>query len=322
MTTKTRTFDNFSPKNCSGWQLGAPLYVPALHPDLLKIANAEKIPFIRSMIICTEDAIAEKDVHRSLENLRKFLPFIHTLVSRYRFIRARNPEVLKRILDLPGIDKIDGFVLPKFDRGNREGYLEPLRHTRFLIMPTLETTDVFNPPAMRELALSLADDPVKSRIVLIRIGGNDLLHLIGIRRPRGMTLYETPVAGVISQLVTTFRPFGFSLSAAVFEYLADRETLDREIRLDMAHGLVGKTAIHPAQIPLIERHYAVSEQDYQEALSILDTQSPPVFKLHDAMCEVSTHSNWARQILSRYDCFGREDTVRGIHAVPGFSPRA
>src|SRR5690606_29849263 len=102
------------------------------------------------------------------------------------------------------------------------------------------------------------EDAMKARMILIRIGGNDLLNLLGLRRPRGMTLYETPLSGVISQLVTTYKPLGFSLSAPVFEYLADKATLDREIRLDMAHGLVGKTAIHPNQIPMIERHYAVT----------------------------------------------------------------
>ena len=313
MITKTMTSTDVLPKTRLGlgWQLGAPLYVPASHPDLLKIANAEKIRFARSMIICTEDAIAEKDINRSLENLRKFLPYIHTMASRYRFIRVRNQDVLKRILDMPNIDKVDGFVLPKFNQVNRDAYLNELRNTQFWVMPTLETADVFNPSAMQDLAMSLVEDSIHSRILMLRIGGNDLLNLVGIRRPRGITLYETPIAGVISQLVTTYRPLGFSLSAPVYEYLTDHNTLNREISLDMAHGLIGKTAIHPSQIPLIEKHYAVSEKDYLEALSILDVNSPAVFKMHESMCEVSTHSVWAQQILFRHEYYGQ----KGIHSI-------
>lgn len=296
----------------SGWALGAPLYVPAMHPDLLKIANAEKISFIRTMIICTEDAIAEKDVELSIRNLRNFLPLISAIDDKRRFIRPRNPEVLKRILDLPGIDKIDGFVLPKFNQANRDQYLDALRDTPFLLMPTLETADVFDPRAMRELAVSLSADAIKSRIILLRIGGNDLLNLLGMRRPRGFTLYETPLSGVIGQLVTIYKPLGFSLSAPVYEYLNDQEMLDREIRLDMAHGLVGKTAIHPDQIPMIERHYSVSREDHEMALSILNHDMPAVFRMHDAMCEVSTHSNWARQILQRYHCYGLDQAAMDI----------
>jgi citrate lyase beta subunit len=168
---------------------------------------------------------------------------------------------------------------------------------------------------MRELALSLAEDPIRFQILLIRIGGNDLLNLLGIRRSRGVTLYETPLAGVISQLITIFRPLGFSLSAPVYEYLADSYTLDHEIRLDMTHGLIGKTAIHPSQIAMIEKHYAVSESDYQEALSILSVESPAVFKMNDAMCEVATHANWAMQILKRHDCYGLHATGFDMHSI-------
>lgn len=296
----------------SGWAFGAPLYVPAVHRELLKIANGEKLPHLKSMIICTEDAVAERDVDFSLANLRRILPQMRSITGRYRFIRPRNAEVLKRLLDMPGIADIHGFVLPKFNLGNSEEYLSLLRGTDFLVMPTLETADVFDPLAAREMALSLNQDPIKPQMVLIRIGGNDLLNLLGVRRMRGLTVYESPLSGLISQLVTLYKPLGFSLSAPVYEYLSDSNTLDREIRLDLAHGLTGKTAIHPFQIPIIEKFYAVSREDYESAVSILDKERPAVFKMHEAMCEASTHANWARQILHRYECYGYSDTAMEI----------
>jgi citrate lyase beta subunit len=322
MTTQLIKTTAYVPEKHFGWELGASLYVPALHPDLLKIGNAEKIPYIKSMIICTEDAVAERDVEQSIQNLRKFLPFINSMGSRYRFIRPRNPDVLKRILDLPGIEKMDGFVLPKFDQSNRNAYLDELRGTRFKVMPTLETADVFNQDAMQTLALSLAEDTIKPQLSLIRIGGNDLLSLLGLRRPRGMTLYETPLGSVISQLVTTFKPLGFALSAPVYEYLADSDTLSREIVLDLAHGLTTKTAIHPSQIPVIEKHYSVSCEDHEAALAILDKAMPAVFKLHNAMCEGATHSNWAQQIVARYHCYGHNNAFSGMNTPHGLSSGA
>jgi citrate lyase beta subunit len=298
----------------SGWVFGAPLYVPALHPELLKIANAEKIPFLKSMIICTEDAVAEKDVELSIQHLHSALPLMRRLTGRYRFIRPRNPKILQRMLNLPGIENIHGFVLPKFNHGNSEKYLRLLRDTDFLIMPTLETADVFDQSAARDMATLLNEDAIKPQVALVRIGGNDLLNLLGVRRMRGLTIYESPLSGLISQLAMLYKPLGFSLSAPVYEYLADSDTLDREIRLDIAHGLTGKTAIHPFQIPLIEKHYAVSREDHEAALSILDKNRPAVFKMHEAMCEVTTHSNWARQILYRYDCYGYDDKSLVMHS--------
>ena len=298
----------------SGWAFGAPLYVPAMHPELLKIANAEKIPQLKSMIFCTEDAVAEKDVELSIAHLRRVLPLMRNIPGRYRFIRPRNPKILKRILVLPGIENIHGFVLPKFNHSNSEKYLRLLRDTNFLIMPTLETADVFDQSAAREMAISLNEDTIKPQVALVRIGGNDLLNLLGVRRMRGLTIYESPLSGLISQLTMLYKPLGFSLSAPVYEYLDDSETLDREIRLDIAHGLTGKTAIHPFQIPLIEKHYAVSREDHEAALSILDKDRPAVFKMHEAMCEVTTHANWARQTLYRYDCYGYDDKSPAMHS--------
>ena len=62
-----------------------------------------------------------------------------------------------------------------------------------------------------------ADPAWRARILVLRIGGNDLLNLLGLRRQRGHTLYETPLGAVIARLVTTFKPHGFRLSAPVFE---------------------------------------------------------------------------------------------------------
>jgi stress response protein SCP2 len=99
---------------------------------------------------------------------------------------------------------------------------------------------------------------VRSRILALRIGGNDLLALLGLRRPRAMTIYRTPLGPVIARLVTTFRPYGFVLTAPVFEHLDLPALLDQEVAEDIAYGMVGKTAIHPTQIAPIEQHYRVS----------------------------------------------------------------
>ncbi|MER2511476.1 MAG: HpcH/HpaI aldolase/citrate lyase family protein, partial [Nitrosomonas ureae] len=144
----------------------------------------------------------------------------------------------------------------------------------------------------------------RERILTLRIGGNDLLSLLRMRRPRGRTIYETPIGQVIARLATTFIPYGFSISAPVFEYLDDVQTLSREIEEDLNHGLLGKTAIHPTQVPLIERHYQVRQQDVEAAMRILHHDAPGVFKLHQSMCEPATHRPWAHSVLEAARCFG------------------
>jgi len=295
---------NTALKSFSSWQLGAPLYMPGNRRDIIEIANGDKYPMLRSMIFCTEDAVSNIDVDSCLRHLGLCLQGFKESSHRYRFIRARNPEILARLLDLPDIEKIDGFVLPKFNESVFHAYFDQLKDTPFKVMPTLETHDVFDNSAMIELRQALLQENIAERIITLRIGGNDLMNLLGLRRARSCTLYETPLGLVISQLVTIFKPYGFALSAPVFEYLNDAATLQKEIALDLAHGLIGKTAIHPNQVALIESAYAVDNDDYEMAHALCEQTSPAVFKMHDAMCEVATHQQWAENILNRQHCYG------------------
>jgi citrate lyase beta subunit len=73
---------------------------------------------------------------------------------------------------------------------------------------------------------------------------------------------------------------------------------------DLAHGLVGKTAIHPSQVALIEQHYRVHHSDVEAALRIMNPDSPAVFKMHNSMCEVATHRTWAHGVVEQARVFG------------------
>jgi citrate lyase beta subunit len=284
--------------------LGASLYVPANHKDLAEIANGDLIPQARSLIFCTEDAIADRELSYSLFNLSVVLANMRVDVAADRFVRVRNTEVLERVLAMPGADKLTGFVLPKITRHNFDNYYRLLRHTEHMLMPTLETAEAFDDHEMQGLRTVLEAPGVRHRILALRIGGNDLLALLGLRRPRGMTLYRTPLGPVISRLVTTFRPYGFMLTAPVFEYLDLPELLDQEVIEDLAHGMIGKTAIHPTQIAPIEQHFKVSPQDLAVARAILDQSAPAVFRMNDAMCEVATHRAWAERTVEQSRLFG------------------
>ena len=284
--------------------MGASLYIPANHKHLMSVADGERLGHVRSLIFCTEDAVADADLSWALFNLSVVLANMRHDVSAERFVRVRNPEVLARVLAMRGADKLTGFVLPKCTRHNFDAYFKQVRCTGHMLMPTLETADVFNDTEMRLFREALEAPGVRSRILALRIGGNDLLALLGLRRPRNMTIYRTPLGPVIARLVTTFRPYGFVLTAPVFEHLDLPELLDQEVAEDMAYGMVGKTAIHPSQIALIEQHYRVKANDLEAARAILDVASPAVFQMHNSMCEVATHRAWAQRMVEQSDVFG------------------
>jgi citrate lyase beta subunit len=291
--------------------MGASLYIPANHKHLMSVADGKRFGHARSLIFCTEDAVADADLSWALFNLSVVLANMKPQAGAERFVRVRNPDVLARVLAMPGADKLTGFVLPKCTRHNFDAYFKQVRCTEHMLMPTLETADVFDDGEIR-LCRHVREAPgVRSRILALRIGGNDLLALLGLRRPRNMTLYRTPLGPVIARLVTTFRPYGFVLTAPVFEHLDLPDLLDQEVAEDMAYGMVGKTAIHPSQIALIEQHYRVKANDLEAARAILDVDSPAVFQLHHSMCEVATHRAWAQRMVEQSDVFGAHQNDNG-----------
>ncbi|MDP3506768.1 MAG: HpcH/HpaI aldolase/citrate lyase family protein [Candidatus Melainabacteria bacterium] len=289
--------------------LGATMYVPCSQkPEALAaIANGEKFPQLRSVVFCTEDAVREDQLNQALENLKQALRLFRNVGNPMRFIRVRNPHVMGRCIAFRGIEQVDGFVLPKVTAESLPFYLSQLSSgDSFSLMPTLETVETFDAVQRLKLKKLLLRDNVKKRILCLRIGGNDLLNCIGQRRPKDRTIYDTPVGALISELVCDFLPSGFGLSAPVFELIDEQfhPLLEEEIRRDLVNGLFGKTAIHPTQIGKIENMFKVDPSDVAEAEAILAPDAQAVFRMGGRMCEPNTHSDWARNVLSRAEIYG------------------
>lgn len=285
--------------------LGASLYLPATRPDLGRALRQEGLPRLRSVIVCTEDAVHERDLGAALDNLRQTLPELGP-APLWRFVRPRSPKVLDEIIRMDGLAQIAGLVLPKIDEESLPRYAEiTARCPRLLLMPTLETEIVFSRRRLEHLCGQLAG--LDNRILCLRIGGNDILHRLGLKRPKEVTLYETPLRAIINDLIITFRPAGFDLSSPVFEHIDSPQVLRAEVLLDIVHGLWSKTAIHPTQVATIEDEYRVSSGDLELAREILAADAPAVFLSHGQMVEPSTHSHWAERVLERAAIYGRAD---------------
>jgi citrate lyase beta subunit len=284
------------------------MYSPAtLDPEvLLSIGNGDKYQKLRSVIFCTEDAVRDDQVPLAMEHLREMLPRLNDSEHPMRFIRVRSPHILGECLSLPGIIKIDGFVLPKVTAANIDLYTSQLiGKDRFSLMPTLETAEVFDAAEMIRLRTMMQDERVRDRILCLRIGGNDLMHCLRIRRDPRFTIYETAIGSVISQLSGIFIPYGFGLTAPVCEVISGHDkVLREEVRQDLRYGLFGKTAIHPDQIELIEAEYCVDKEDLSEAQRILRKDASAVFRAGQRMCEPATHSRWAQDIITRAEIYG------------------
>ena len=56
----------------SYYRLGATLYVPATHTDLGDIIRGRKLSEVRSIVICTEDAVPTAELPICYRNIKRY----------------------------------------------------------------------------------------------------------------------------------------------------------------------------------------------------------------------------------------------------------
>jgi len=280
------------------YSLGATLYMPVIHPKVGEILSGRMPAPASSIVFCLEDSLHENDVQRGMAQLREFLSRPVRTDARL-FVRPRSFEMACRLADMEGIAGIEGFVAPKGRPKTIHAWLDLVSAAQLSIMPTLETSDYFDPACVADVRdiLCLRKD---ARVAAVRLGGNDLLGVLALRRRRGEIAYNGPLGWVISMISSMLIASGVPVAAPVFDIIDDLETLKAEVERDMEMGFISKTAIHPAQVPIIEAAIRATTEDMLQAHAVMGQDAKAVFQIGGGMCEPSTHRSWAERILSRH----------------------
>ncbi len=282
------------------------LYVPANRPDLPELIAGTRNLGVCCLAICLEDSVRPDDRPAAAETLCRVLQSTSTL-PRPVFVRPASATALEWLLEQDGIERIAGFIHPKATVDTIHHWLELTRNL-FTILPILESAEAIDPWGRRDLAQACAAH--RSLIPCARIGANDLFSLLGgLRRPKGRTIYETPVGTVIDGLIEAFSSQGVRLCGPVFDRLEDPETFEAEIEADIERGLFAKTSLNPRQVEQIWRCYEPKQEEVEEAVRILQPESPAVFGLNGAMLEPACHSEWAKRLLERRRIYFQDDLL-------------
>ena len=277
-------------------ELGGTLFVPASHKNLEAVLSGEKYPELRSVVIDFEDGLANADRPQALHRLNSILENLQE-VKLLRFIRPQNPQMLKEFLQRKNIEKIDGFILPKFGLENASEYLSIIQNNNF--MPSIEGKELFDIQQLQKLREILL--PYKDQVICIRFGAQDMLRQLGLKQSGSIYNMLVP-AQVIANIISTFKPANFNISAPVYPNFSDIEGFQKEVAYELGNGLISKTIIHPNQIETMNKAYKISQQELAEAKNIL-SQHDGVLNLNGEMGEINTQSVWAKQMFKRQDIF-------------------
>lgn len=310
------------------YSIGALLYCPANHKGIADSLIHEKFPVPFSLALCLEDTIKDTCVkeaehilvqtldklHKSITNSVFFLPKI--------FIRVREPEQIPvlwgQLREARAL--VTGFIIPKFSLDQSDDYIREITEINkcsdetVYMMPIFESPCIINLKNRYDILYALKEqlDTIEDYVLNIRVGGNDLCHMFGFRRKSTESIHHIkPVADIFSDIITIFG-MDYIISGPVWEYYSGSNWdsgLLNELNDDRLTGFIGKTVIHPNQIPLVNRAYKVSQKDYDDACSILnwDTSSHSLVSgsvAKERMNEYKTHSNWAEKILLLAETYG------------------
>ncbi|WP_329248799.1 HpcH/HpaI aldolase/citrate lyase family protein [Streptomyces sp. NBC_01478] len=220
---------------------------------------------------------------------------------------------------------------------------------RLFGMPVLESPELLYRESRVETleGISRAVDKYRDRVLALRLGVTDFCSSYGLRRASDMTAYDVQiVANVIGDVVNMLGRAdgtGFTVTGPVWEYFRVQERmfkpqlrrspflegkaeelrealiehamdgLLREIALDQANGLMGKTCIHPTHVLPVHALSVVSHEEFCDAQDILRPERGGGGVLRSAytnkMNEVKPHRAWAERTMLRAEIFGvaRED---------------
>lgn len=272
----------------SGYAVGPLLYCPAnAHGSIAEALKNEHYPRPFSLAFCLEDTVrsdavaqAEQMLSHTLERIcaaRAEADFYLPLI----FIRVRSPQQLCRLAQAyrPYASILTGFILPKFFIENCGDYLRSIEDVRrqgldYYYMP------IFESPSMIDLhtrydhlhQVKSALEDVSDRVLNIRVGGNDLSHAFGLRRPgeqhhlRRQTRsgpagghrhhLRHPVCGLRPRMGVLRRPrLGHGPAPGTGAGPSQR--------------LCGQDGDPPQQIPVVNEMLQVSPEDYDDARAIL-----------------------------------------------------
>lgn len=329
-------FSKNSGKEILQYAVGGLLYMPASNNKIAQKIIDGTYSFVKSMVLDLEDAIGDDMVEFGQKQIVSTIRELKEAVESGRldkknvpliFVRIRKSGQMKETLKMLGSDikYIVGFNIPKFDKENCVEYIKEFQEVNdsceedLFIMPIIENKLAMYRQLRMDNLLYINRHlrHIQQSVLNIRVGGADFCSIYGVRRHMNDDIYDIGVVrSVLNDIMNVFGK-SYIVSGPVWEYFENKdhkedtrwkEGLVRELYADRLNGFIGKTSIHPSQLPIIQKSLIVEEEDYMDAMNIIGMNENIVGVSKsfggNRMNEVKTHLNWAKKTIGLANVYG------------------
>ncbi|MDP6405731.1 MAG: CoA ester lyase [Alphaproteobacteria bacterium] len=231
-----------------------------------------------ALILDLEDSVSDDRQEIAREMTRAYLEANSERSRQQLWVRI-NP--LDTDLSLPDLAAVmpgapDGIVLPKVysaaDVNVLDHYLSALEAREGLPKGETKIACVATETAASLLTFHTYLEGVSERLVAMTWGGEDLAAALGASDNRNPANgeYDDPYLMAKSLCLATARAIDAQPVGVVYVDFRDLEGLEADCLRDRRAGFVGKVAIHPAQVDVINRAFTPSQEEVAYARRVVD----------------------------------------------------
>ena len=239
-----------------------------------------------ALILDLEDSVSNDRQKMAREMVRAYLNSNTDRSRRQLWVRI-NP--LDNELSLPDLAAVipgspDGICLPKVysaaDVNQLGHYLSALETREGLPIGSIKILSVATETAASLLTFHTYLEGLTDRLAAMTWGAEDLAAALGASDNRNPVTgeYDNPYLLAKSLCLSTARAIGAQPVGVAYVDFKDLQGLEKDCLRDRRSGFIGKIAIHPDQVAVINRTFTPSEEEVAYARRVVG-----VFEDHPGM---------------------------------------
>lgn len=241
------------------------LFVPGSRPELFAKALAGEAD---ALSIDLEDAVAESRKREARAAVREFLRALPADRSKTIIVRVNGIATEHFAADLeaiagPGLDLVNVPMTETGDDVRRAAAaIGRIEKAQGIASPIGILANVETPKAFRLAAEMAGADP---RVAGLQLGFGDLLEPLRIDRydPAVVLQFQLGVRLAAGEA-------GVFAYDSAFANVQDTDALRREAEAARRLGYLGKSAIHPSQVPIINAAFRPTDAEIAHSLRVVD----------------------------------------------------